>query len=103
MDIGLAPLVVNDHTLGKSDIKIMEYALSGAPTVAQNCLVYNRTFEHGETCLMAGSPADYVRQLRSLIDSPELRERLVTNTNQYIKEERMLADHTQEWRDAVYG
>ena len=103
IDIGLAPLVVNDHTLGKSDIKIMEYGLSGAATVAQNCLVYNKTFVHGETCLLAGSPADYVRQLRTLVDSHSLRERLVANTNQYIREDRLLSNNTKEWAEAIYG
>lgn len=103
LDIGLAPLVVNDHTLGKSDIKIMEYALSGAPCVAQNCLVYNRTFRHGETALLAGSPAEYVAQLRALIANPSLRMRLVENTQQYIREERLLSKNTREWEDAVFG
>ena len=103
LDIGLAPLVVNNHTLGKSDIKIMEYALSGAPTIAQNCLVYNRTFKHGETALLAGSPAEYLTQLRALTSSADLRQRLVDNTMQYIREERLLSNNTAEWREAIYG
>ena len=103
LDIGLAPLLVNDHTLGKSDIKIMEYALSGAASIAQNCLVYNRTFTHGESALLAGSSDDYLHQTAALIKDADLRKRLVDNTMQYIREERLLENNKQEWREAVYG
>ena len=103
LDIGFAPLLVNDHTLGKSDIKALEYAMSGAATIAQNCLVYNRTLKHGETVLFANSPQEYVTQLAWLIGDNELREQLVKNTRQYIAEERLLENNVQEWRDAVYG
>ena len=95
--------MVNDHTLGKSDIKIMEYALSGAPCIAHNCLVYNRTFVHGETALLAGSSAEYVMQLDALLKSPSLGERLVGNTREYIREERLIENNKEEWVSAVYG
>ncbi len=103
LDIGFAPLVVNDHTLGKSDIKWMEYALSGAATIAQNCLVYNRTAKHGETALMANGPDEFRRMLRALIRDEGLRNALVRNTLQYIEEERMIENHADEWREAVLG
>lgn len=103
LDIGFAPLLVNDHTLGKSDIKWLEYALSGAATIAQNCLVYNRTAVNGETALLAGSAMEYVHQMRALIKDAGLRKRLVDNTNQYIREERLLSDNTEEWKVAVLG
>lgn len=103
LDIGLAPLLVNDHTLGKSDIKWLEYATSGAACVAHNCLVYNRTAVHGDTALLAGSPREYVAQLDALLKSPKLRRELVANTNQYIREERLLENNKEEWRSAVYG
>jgi hypothetical protein len=41
-DIGLAPLVTTEFTLGKSDIKWLEYSIAGAATVAQNNAVFNR-------------------------------------------------------------
>ena len=103
LDIGFAPLVVNASSLGKSDIKGMEYALSGAACIAHNCLVYNRTYIHGETALLAGSPSEYVAQLKALIHTKSLRKRLVDNMNQYIREERLLENNKQEWLEAVYG
>ncbi|HEX7071470.1 MAG TPA: hypothetical protein VF190_11720, partial [Rhodothermales bacterium] len=103
LDIGFAPLVVDEHTLCKSDIKALEYALSGAACVAHNCLVYNRTLKGEEHVLFAGSPLEYVHQMRRLIKDAELRNALVRNTNEYIREERMLLDHKKEWEEAVFG
>lgn len=106
LDIGFAPLLVNNHTLGKSDIKWLEYAMSGAACIAQNCLVYNRTASHGETALLAGSPSEYVDKLKVLTegrDAEGLRKSLVDNTWQYINAERLLENNAQEWKDAVFG
>jgi hypothetical protein len=103
LDIGLAPIVVDHHTLGKSDIKWLEYGLSGAASVLQNCLVYNQTAVHGETALLANGPAEFALRMRELIHSPELRERLTKNTMQYINEERLLSKNAEEWRSVVVG
>ncbi len=103
LDIGLAPLKVDKHTLGKSDIKWLEYGLSGAACVAQNCLVYNRTGCHGESLLLASSPAEYVTRTLDLLQSPSLRARLVAGTLQYIREERLLSRNKREWEEAVLG
>lgn len=103
LDIGFCPLIVDNHTLGKSDIKWMEYALSGAATIAQNCLVYNRTAVHGEHALMANSPKEFHDRMIDLIERAPLRERLVANTRQYIREERLLLKNANEWRSAVLG
>lgn len=103
LDIGLAPLLSNTHTFGKSDIKHLEYALSGAAAVLQNNVVYNKTARHGETAMLAGSPEEFWIWTQRLVNDPKLRASLVTNTRQYIKEERMLADHRKDWEQAVLG
>lgn len=102
LDIGFAPLIVDEHTLCKSDIKALEYALSGAACIAQNCLVYNRTLAD-EQVLFAGGPTEYVHQMRRLIKDEELRRSLVEGTRQYIADERMLMDNADEWKAAVLG
>lgn len=103
LDIGLAPIVMNRHTLGKSDIKAMEYLLSGAAPLLQNNLVYNRTFVAGETALFAGGPSEFLEQTKQLVNSRHLREHIVNQGQQYIQRERMLLDHKHEWETAVFG
>jgi hypothetical protein len=103
LDIGFAPLLVNEHTLCKSDIKALEYSMSGAVPIVQNCLVYNRTLKHGETALMASSPAEYTRLMLDAIRDGQMRERIVASCNQYVQEERLLSRNKREWSEAVFG
>lgn len=102
-DIGLAPLVTTRHTLGKSDVKALEYAMSGVACVAQNNAVYNREWVHNETCLLAGGPQEMAEQVRALVNSPSLRRRLVEAARNYVREERTIEQNLYEWRDAIYG
>lgn len=103
IDIGLAPIVYNNHTNGKSDIKAMEYLLSGATPIVQNCIVYNKTFEHGETALLAGSPEEFWMLTQRLCNDPKLRADVRERGMQYIRENRLISQHTQEWKEAVLG
>lgn len=100
-DIGLAPLELNDHTLGKSDIKAIEYAMSGAVPVLQSHPVYTAEWRHNETCLMAGSPWEFKDCVRELVNSRSLRERLVSGAQQYVREERSNEAIKREWGEAV--
>lgn len=101
LDIGLCPLLTNEFTLGKSDIKAIEYGISGAAVVAQNNPVYNKTLIHGETALLAGSPGEFTHFTEMLIKDENLRERLVTNLRQYIREERGEKQLHDEWSAAL--
>lgn len=101
LDIGLIPLTVNDFTLGKSDLKVLEYGANGVAVVAQNCSVYNRTVKHGETGLLAGGWRDFVLMVRELVKSRRLREGLVEANRQYINEHRLISQHAKEWMDAL--
>lgn len=100
-DIGLAPLLSNDFTAGKSDVKAIEYTVSGAAVVLQNMPVYSRHWTHGETCLLAGSAQEFLEHTELLIKDENLRQRLVTNAQQYVKEERGLKQLKDEWLAAV--
>lgn len=103
LDIGLAPLLSNQHTFGKSDIKGLEYLLSGAAPILQNNVVYNTTFRHGETALLAGGREEFLYWTQQLCANSALRERLVADGNEYIRSERMIEQHKKEWQEAVLG
>lgn len=102
-DIGLCPLLMNRHTLGKSDIKFLEYTMSGVATVAMNNAVYNRSMKHMETGLLAGSPDEMAICVQDLIRYPKRREELVANARQFVLEERTIEGNISEWADAVHG
>lgn len=103
LDIGLCPLITNDHTLGKSDVKAIEYTISGAAVIAQNNAVYNRDWVHGETALLVGSPQEMLEATELLIRNHRLREQLVANAQQYVRECRSDKQLKEEWLVALRG
>lgn len=103
LDIGLCPLLHNKFTMGKSDVKAVEYTIAGAAVVASATPVYTRNWVHGETALLASSPQEMLNHVDLLIRKPALRERLVEAAQQYVREERDITKHADEWREAVCG
>ena len=103
MDIGLCPLLHNEFTVGKSDVKAVEYTVAGAAVIASNTPVYNTNWTHGETALLASSPQEMLDHVDLLIRKPALRERLVEAAQQYVREERDITKHADEWLEAVSG
>lgn len=101
LDIGLAPLRGDSFTLGKSDVKAIEYTISGAAVVCANIEVYNRFWKHEETCLMANSPTEFAVAVRRLIRDPKLRYELVTAAQEYVLKERGVKQMREEWGAAI--
>lgn len=102
-DIGLAPLLANEFTLGKSDIKFLEYSIAGAATIAQNNSVFNKTIIHRETGLLVGSPSEMIDAVALLMKNPKLRVELVANAQQYIRENRSEDQIRREWMAVLDG
>jgi hypothetical protein len=102
LDIGLCPLLVNDFTLGKSDIKAIEYSIAGAAPVVWNNPVYS-AWVHGETCLKVGSPSEAIDAVERLVRDENLRGRIVAAAQQYVREERGLKQLQDEWGAAING
>jgi len=101
IDIGLCPLERNDHTLGKSDVKWLEYTMAGAATIASSGTVY-KDIVHGETGILAGSPDEFTYWTKELCRNTKLREELATNAQAYVRENRtMQAQGRKEWEAAL--
>lgn len=103
IDIGLCPLVQNYHTDGKSDIKFLEYSMSGAATVAESSPAYNQTIIHGETGLLSSGPDDMGEKMLSLIQSPNLRREMAANAKAWVLENRTIQRNVGEWETAING
>jgi glycosyl transferase family 1 len=102
LDIGLIPLRRDEHSLGRSDVKWLEYTMSGAVTIAQNVEVYGE-IEHGQTGLLAGSPAEFLYWTTYLCERPAERERLSRAAEAYIQSERTIKCRRSEWEAAIFG
>jgi hypothetical protein len=86
-DIGLAP--INDvpfNVIGKSDIKVWEYALADIVTLASDLPPYRGSLVHGSTGMLAkwNDVEDWKRKLRQLITRPLLRQQLAANARDWV-------------------
>jgi len=78
--INIAPLRLNNpFSRCKSELKYIEAALVGVPTVASAIDSFNDAIEHNVTGLLAYSKNDWEYALRYLIENPEKRYALGIN------------------------
>lgn len=103
LDIGLCPLRWDEFTAAKSDIKAVEYTISGAAVIAQNHPVYSREWRHMETAILVGSEKEMADAVELLVNQPKLRRQLVENARQYVLEERDIRKHEAAWSAAIFG
>lgn len=103
LDVGLCPLRSDDFTLGKSDVKAIEYTISGAAVICTNNPVYNGFWKHEVNCLMANSPEEFGMATLRLIKDSKLRYELVTNAQEKVLKERGLPQMKWEWNAAING
>lgn len=72
-DLALAPLVDNEFNRCKSNIKYLEYAMSGVPGVYQDIKAYESVYD-GLTGLKATTPSSWYNKIKLMLDNPILRE-----------------------------
>jgi glycosyltransferase involved in cell wall biosynthesis len=73
-DIGIAPLIDNRFNRCKSDLKAIEYAGLGIPTVASKVGPYAASFKHGDAGYLAANDKDWRKYLLRLIDDAAERK-----------------------------
>ncbi len=76
LDIGIMPLPFEEWSRGKSGCKMRQYMATGVPGVATNIGYNQELVQHNQTGLLVNTNADWVNALSTLIDSPELRNRI---------------------------
>jgi glycosyltransferase involved in cell wall biosynthesis len=101
-DIGLAPLVDEPFNRARSELHWLEYSLAGAATIVSGFGgggPYD-VVRDGVDGLVAYSPADWGRHLRSLAASPDLRSELAGRARERVLAEYTAAVRAPEWADA---
>jgi len=73
IDIGIAPLKVNEFNRAKSAIKYLEYGANHIPAVYANTGQYVGVVTEGKTGFLAESTEDWIEKISKLIEGPELR------------------------------
>ena len=91
-DIALLPLNPTAFNSMKSDLKFIECAGHGV-TVLASPTVHKASIQSGETGLIYDSLTEFSAQLRQLIENPSFRQQLANNAYQWVKQNRLLAQH----------
>jgi len=103
-DIGLAPLTFNKFNMAKSDIKFLEYGISGISGIYSNFGPYKRTIENNETGLLVNqeNSEGWFSKLSYLIDNPSEIDRIKQNAFNYVTENRTLNTYYENWLNVFY-
>lgn len=102
-DINLAvlePGVMNDC---KSEIKWLEAATLGVPSVVSDTATYREILEDGETAFIASDPDEWRDKLERLVQSPELRDGIASRARAVALDAYSLsrkASELSEWLEA---
>ncbi|SDI82487.1 Glycosyltransferase involved in cell wall bisynthesis [Frankineae bacterium MT45] len=99
-DIAIAPLAHNDFNRAKSDLKFIEYAALGIPTVATDFGPYADTVQHGVTGFLAKSQRDWSLYLQALVNDAALRAEIGSNARKWATTRTIHANYGR-W-EAVY-
>lgn len=99
-DIGIAPLIVDDFNVCKSDIKWMENAMKKIPTVASKDTAYERIID-GETGYLCSTKEQWITTLTYLINNKEQREKIGKNAYEYVTKYLQYKDNKDKWIEAI--
>ena len=100
-DLAVAPLENTPFTLGKSDLKFLDYSALGIPASTVESR-HTASVRHVETGWLADNSIDAWREaLEGLLADSELRRRLAARAREYVAAERTLARSAVGWPQAL--
>ena len=103
IDIGLAPLLINDFNRAKSNCKFLEYALCGIPMVGSDLNPY---WQDREFSILAGdnnAGNGWYRSLEVLIKDKIRRRSLGADAQAYARERYDIKNNVDRWDKLLKG
>ena len=100
-DIGLAPLVDNNFTRGKSNLRKLEYGALGIPVIAADVGHFAQTVQHGKDGFLYRTPEEFKKALETLAFNKPLRQAMGRYNRADIKRNYNTATRAQEYVDVL--
>lgn len=97
-EVGLAPLTNNWFNMAKSNIKWMENAMIGMPTVASDVRPYSDTISPGEDGFLCSTTDEWKTAIDNCLDDERLRKRTVENARKHVRNFFDIANVADQWR-----
>lgn len=99
--VGVAPLADTVFNRSKSDIKFLELAALGIPTIASNVPAYNKSIVSGLNGMLVEADHEWGRVLKATVDQPEFFAEMGQDAKEYVRNSRT-TDHTAlMWLGAI--
>jgi glycosyltransferase involved in cell wall biosynthesis len=86
-DIGIMPMPDDQWSRGKCSLKALLYMAMGIPAVCSSVGANREIIRHGENGLLATTEAEWLANLKALVDDPQLREKLGTAGRRRVEED----------------
>ncbi len=93
IDIGLAPLNETAFNRSRSDVKFLEYAVSGVVAVVQELAPYREAVQDGKTGFFFRNQDDLISILDKLVGDRDLMSRMAKEARAYVIKERLQRNH----------
>jgi glycosyltransferase involved in cell wall biosynthesis len=102
VDVNLAPLEQDNPVCqAKSEIKWMEAALVGVPTIASRVDAFEYAITDGQDGLLSGTPQEWEDALRSLLESPARRREIGESARRAVYERYLPEQRGEELLETV--
>lgn len=101
LDVGVAPVLATSSALCRSDLKVLEYAMAGAVTVAQRAAPYEEWFDG--PCLPASTASEFVDRIRWCVRNQDAARALGREARELVLRTRTVEAEIPRWRAAVDG
>ena len=99
IDIGIAPLKDYAFNRSRSDVKFLEYAVSGVVPVVSHLEPYLESVKNGETGFFFKNTAELINILNQLTDNAKLTQHIAGEARQYVLRERLQIQHVHDRLD----
>jgi tetratricopeptide (TPR) repeat protein len=99
IDIGIAPLKDSAFNRSRSDVKFLEYAISGIVPVMAHIEPYIESVNVGKTGFLFKDPGELIININLLSQDHSLAQNIANNARQYVMHERLQLQHGQDRLD----
>ncbi|EKD58673.1 MAG: group 1 glycosyl transferase [uncultured bacterium] len=103
-DVVLAPLEMDEFSVGKSELKFSEAGLLEVPVVAVRNQTFSKAIIDGENGFLADHAEEWIEKLSELIEKPELRKSMGKKAREKVLHDYTTKNsHSEEYYEYLRG
>lgn len=99
IDVGMAPVVPSPWSLGRSDVKALEYAMGGALPILSDESVYQ--WWRDKPALMARSAKDFFHHVKWCVANQDEAKAMAREARELVMKERTIHANAWRWQEAL--